>query len=727
MGSSCAIYSILLFFFIVLNAVYQSSAIEIEASQTALLFVNASEASAKKIPESLFGIFFEEINHAGAGGLWAELVSNRGFEAGGPNTPSNIDPWSIIGDESSLVVSTERSSSFPRNKIALRMEVLCDNEGTSICPAGGVGIYNPGFWGMNIELGKTYKLVLYVRSEGSIDLSVSLTGSNGLQTLATAKIKASDVSNWTKMEVLLHAQGTDAKSRLQFTTTRKGVVWFDQVSLMPTDTYKGHGFRNDLFKMLKDLRPGFIRFPGGCFVEGEWLRNAFRWKETVGPWEERPGHFGDVWHYWTDDGLGHFEFLQLAEDLGAAPVWVFNNGVSHNDQVDTSSILPFVQEILDGIEFARGDPQSKWGSLRAAMGHLEPFDLRYVAVGNEDCGKKNYIGNYLKFYNAIKNAYPDIKIISNCDGSSQPLNHPADMYDYHIYTSANSMFSSARKFDKVSRNGPKAFVSEYAVTGNDAGRGSLLAALAEAGFVIGLEKNCDAVEMASYAPLFVNTNDQTWNPDAIVFDSSQMYGTPSYWMQHFFRESNGATLLNSTLQSNSSSYLIASAIIWKDSEDSKEYLRIKVVNFGSNNVTLKIFIDGLELDSVPPFGLKKTELTSSNLMDENSFQAPKKVMPVTSSIEDAGGKMDIGHVIGVLVIKRGREVDVVDFVPQVTVVSSVNTIVLLTVIAPPQAKFLGSALDRTLYIVYLGDKPHNDHERITESHHDMLADVIGGR
>ncbi|KAL0404736.1 UNVERIFIED_CONTAM: Alpha-L-arabinofuranosidase 1 [Sesamum radiatum] len=599
----------------------------------------------------------QEINHAGAGGLWAELVSNRGFEAGGPNTPSNIEPWSVIGDESSLLY--QQTGHHASIGIKLHCEWRC-------------------FAAMKAPCVQPVELVYTTLASGEW---------------------ASDVSNWTKLEAVLQAKGTDANSRLQLTTTRKGVIWFDQVSLMPTDTYKGHGFRNDLFEMVKNMKPAFIRFPGGsldlpfvsqiqtvpiaqrdnifhimlpqrrfnmlasmlsggCFVEGEWLRNAFRWKETIGPWEERPGHFGDVWHYWTDDGLGHFEFLQLAEDLGALPIWVFNNGVSHNDEVDTSSISPFLQEILDGIEFARGDPDSKWGSVRAAMGHPEPFDLRYVAVGNEDCGKKNYLGfdfsptmiklvyvirdlygNYLKFYSAIKNAYPDIKIISNCDGSSRPLDHPADLYDYHIYSSANNVFASATKFDKASRNGPKAFVSEYAVTGNDAGKGSLLAALAEAGFLIGLEKNCDAVEMASYAPLFVNTHDRTWNPDAIVFDSSQAYGTPSYWMQHFFRESNGATLLSSTLQTNPSSSLIASAITWKDTED-KKHLRIKVVNFGSNPVLLQISIVGLEVNSLQSFGSTKTELTSSNVMDENSFQVPSKVVPVKTQLDDVGEEMD---------------------------------------------------------------------------------------
>ncbi|KAI6696968.1 hypothetical protein NL676_017087 [Syzygium grande] len=232
----------------------------------------------------------------------------------------------------------------------------------------------------------------------------------------------------------------------------------------------------------------FFIFPlGGCYVEGASLRNAFSWKETVGPWEERPSHFNDVWRYWTDDGLGYFEFLQLAEDLKSRPIWVFNIGISLKDQVDTSALSPFVQEALDGIEFARGNPNSTWGSLRAQMGHPEPFDLRYVAIGNEDCHKKNYRGNYLKFHSAIKSAYPDIKMISNCDGSSQPLDHPADFYDCHIYRSADSLFSMAHEYDNTSRAGPK--VWSDVSTRKDAGTGSLLAGLAEAGFLIGLEKN----------------------------------------------------------------------------------------------------------------------------------------------------------------------------------------------------------------------------------------------
>uniref|UniRef100_M4CYX6 non-reducing end alpha-L-arabinofuranosidase n=1 Tax=Brassica campestris TaxID=3711 RepID=M4CYX6_BRACM len=217
-------------------------------------------------------------------------------------------------------------------------------------------------------------------------------------------------------------------------------------------------------------------------------------------------------------------------------------------------------EALDGIEFARGDANSTWGSVRAAMGHPKPFGLKYVAVGNEECGKKYYKGNYLEFYNAIKKAYPDIKIISNCDGSSQPLDHPADYYDFHVYAPAKDLFSMSHKFNNTSRDGPKAFVSEYAAKSEtDANKGNLLAALGEAGFLLGLEKNSDVVGMVSYAPLFVNTNDRRWLPDAIVFNSSHLYGTPSYWVQQFFTESSGATLLSSTMEGNSS-YVEASAI-----------------------------------------------------------------------------------------------------------------------------------------------------------------------
>ncbi|AES81032.1 alpha-L-arabinofuranosidase-like protein [Medicago truncatula] len=302
-------------------------------------------------------------------------------------------------------------------------------------------------------------------------------------------------------------------------------------------------------------------------------------------------------------------------------------------------IIFYSSEALDGIEFARGSSTSQWGSLRASMGHPEPFDLRFVAIGNEDCHKYNYLGNYLKFYEAIKHDYPDIQIISNCDGSIHQLDHPADLYDFHIYTDSKDMFSDYTKFDNAPRSGPKAFVSEYAVWKEDAGAGSLYAAVAEAAFLIGLEKNSDIVSMVAYAPLFLNTNDRKWIPDAIVFNSYQNYGTPSYWLQQLFIESSGATLLNSTLQ-NSSSSIVASAIEYKNSQDGKNYLRVKVVNFGNATENFMISINGLN-SIVQSSNSSMVVLTSSNRMDENSFSEPNKIVPQRTALGNASNDMDV--------------------------------------------------------------------------------------
>ncbi|XP_017419650.1 alpha-L-arabinofuranosidase 1-like isoform X2 [Vigna angularis] len=609
------------------------------ADGNSTLVVNASfdKENARRIPQSFHGVFFEEINHAGAGGLWAELVSNRGFEAGGPDNTLNIYPWSVIGNESSISVSINQTSCFERNKAALQMKVYCG--GLKPCPYGGVGISNPGYWGMNFEQGKRYKVVYHVKSETKFDFQLSFTGIDVIKVASNTRHVFGD-KKWKRVETVVEAKHTNHYSSLQITTTSEGTFLLDQVSAVPLDTHMGHGFRNDLFQMVADLKPKFLRFPGGTYVEGDHLQNRYQWKDTIGPWEERPGHFDDIWNYWSDDGIGYFEYLQLAEDLGALPIWVFNAGISVHEEVNASALAPYVQDALDGIEFARGSPESKWGSVRAAMGHPKPFDLRYVAVGNEDCWHFNYQGNYLKFYEAIRSANPDIQIISNCDASSAPLKHPADLFEFHIYTDSNDMFSKSTRFDHTSRAGPKAFVSEYAVWKEDAANGSLLAAIAEAAFLIGLEKNSDIVQMVSYAPLFSNINDRRWIPDSIVFDSYKLYGTPSYWVQKLFIESNGATFLDSTLFTTSSNKLIASAIIWENSTEKKNYLRIKVVNFGTATESLKIHINGLN-SNVQQFGSTKTVLASTNLLDENSFLDPKKVVPQTSSLENADKYMNV--------------------------------------------------------------------------------------
>ncbi|XP_074284523.1 alpha-L-arabinofuranosidase 1-like [Silene latifolia] len=598
--------------------------------------------SQRSIPQHFFGIFFEEINHAGAGGLWGELVSNRGFEAGGRHVPSMISPWGMIGDEKVVSIITEMSSCFQNNPMALRMDIHCD---VTTCPPGGVGIYNPGYWGMNIEEGKTYEIIFFVKSSGPLQVVLSLVNSDGTQVLAfTHKMAdAEKVRKWTRIRTSLTATGSDPQARFQLTTTQKGTLWLDQVSVMPTDTFKGHGFRKDLAEMLVNLKPRFLRFPGGCYVEGNTLANAFRWKETVGPWQERPGHRGDVWNYWSDDGLGYLEYLQLAEDLGAEPVWVINNGFGLQDAVDPRLLKPFVQEMLDSIEFARGSPNSTWGSLRARLGHPTPFNLKYIAIGNEDCYKATYRESYMKFYKALKQTYPDIKAISNCDGSQKELDHPADLYDYHNYTSAEGMLQNTHLFDKISRNNPhspKAFVSEYAVTDpkDKVINGTFKGALAEAAFLLSLEKNSDIVEMVSYAPLFANQNDRLWNPDAIFFNTNKVYGIASYWVQTLFKESSGALLLDSHLHTDTHSNaenIYATAIKWTDNKEKKNYITIKVVNFNKVSAKVNVSLEGIDRNLIRV--VSQTVLYSDDLQGDNSFDNPTKVVPQTSRFK-AGEK-----------------------------------------------------------------------------------------
>ncbi|KAL3679003.1 hypothetical protein R1sor_021959 [Riccia sorocarpa] len=602
-------------------------------NQMITLEVQADD-SGRPIPSTLFGIFFEEINHAGAGGLWAELINNRGFEAGGQNTPSNIDPWYQKGDSNNVILSTERTSLFKRNPIALRISTLCGSA-SNPCPAGGVGVINPGYWGIDVRAGKFYTVTFWLRSDTSVNLTVKFISEDEQRTLAQQALTVDKVksNSWAKYSFRLAATDTDHHGKLAFTTAVQGSIWLDQVSAFPEETYKGHGFRTELAKMLEDLKPAFIRFPGGCYVEGERLENAWRWRDTVGPWQERPGHMGDVWNYWSDDGLGYFEFLQLAEDLAAAPVWVFNNGISHQYSVNPQLIQPWVKDVLDGIEFARGPNTSQWGAVRASMGHPDPFPLKHIAIGNEDCWKPWYRENYMAFYNAIKAAYPDIKLISNCDATNGPLNHPADYYDFHVYTSASNLYAMAHEFDQKSRaDGPKVFVSEYAVTGGDAGTGSLLAAVAEGAFMIGLEINSDVVEMASYAPLFVHTNDRRWMPDAIVLDSWQQYGTPSYWVQQLFKYSSGATLLPFSILSSWASNPVVSVLRRHDKDLNADFLVVKAVNFGNVVVPLQITFSGLAANDILYTNSTIATLTSAGTMDENSFAQPKKIAPQISPV-----------------------------------------------------------------------------------------------
>jgi len=480
-----------------------------------------------RISPRLYGIFFEEINHAGDGGLYAELVRNRGFEDG-----QQPDGWTLVqadGARGSMALD----SASPLNQAtphSLRVEITEVGKGFA-------GVGNGGYWGIAVEKGVAYRLSLYARCESfEGPLTVGLRGTKGT-VLAESKIVGLG-ADWKRFACKLVSKATDPEAQLVISGAAPGTFWLDVVSLFAADTWKKrpNGLRADLAGMLFRLRPSFVRFPGGCFVEGDQLANAFRWKKTIGDIAGRPGH-SNLWGYRSTDGLGFHEYLQMCEDLGAEPLFVINCGMAHGGVVPMDQMQEWVQDALDAIEYANGPTTSKWGALRARNGHPKPFGLKLVEIGNENGGPA-YEERYALFWDAIKARYPQIKLVANVPVSSRPM----DIVDEHYYSSPEWFASQAYRYDGYDRRGPRIYVGEYACTQN-CGRGNLRAALGEAAFMTGMERNSDVVIMASYAPLFVNVDNRAWNPDMICFDSSRCYGTPSYYAQRMFSENRGEVVL----------------------------------------------------------------------------------------------------------------------------------------------------------------------------------------
>jgi hypothetical protein len=392
----------------------------------------------------LWGLFFEEINHAGDGGLYAELIRNRGLEdAAGP------EAWAAVGGAGlALDIAEPLAAATPHS---LRVEV----------PAAGAGVANEGYWGIAVREGAVYKLSLYARATGNAGaLTVSLQGAGGA-VYASATLPAAGAT-WTPLACTLTASATDPAARLVITAGGAGTLWLDMVSLFPADTWKGrpNGLRADLAGMLDGLSPAFVRFPGGCFVEGDQLVNAFRWKTTIGDLAGRPGHW-NLWGHRSTDGLGLHEYLQACEDLGAEPLFVINCGMAHGGVVPMDQMGEWVQDALDAIEYANGSTRTKWGALRAKHGHPKPFNLRLMEIGNENGGPA-YDERYALFWDAIKGRYPKMELVANVPVTSRPM----DILDEHYYSSPEWFASQAYRYDGYDRKGPQIYVGEYACTQN---------------------------------------------------------------------------------------------------------------------------------------------------------------------------------------------------------------------------------------------------------------------
>ncbi|MEK6704038.1 MAG: alpha-L-arabinofuranosidase C-terminal domain-containing protein [Planctomycetota bacterium] len=519
-------------------AIVLSSLASLAGGEPPSLTIHAGKP-AHKIPASLYGIFFEEINHAGDGGLYSELVRNRSFEE--PTGPGGEVPgWSALATAGATKPGLTIDTARPQNSTAPRaLRVVLDG-----APAT---IVNEGFWGMSLLAGESYRLRFDARVEGAVDgaLTVALRDKGALA-VAEQSIKGL-TGDWKRFEVELKVTRDVDAGTLAIVCGGKGSIWFDTVSLSPVHTWKDRplGMRRDLGELVSGLSPNFVRFPGGCYVEGgDLLKDAFRWKDTLGDIGERPGHLNATWNYWSSDGLGYHEYLQWCEDLHADPMFVVNCGLSHKEIVAMDKLGPWVQDCLDAIEYANGGVDTRWGAVRAANGHPASFKLKYVEIGNENGmwtgfggTRAVYAERYKVFYDAIKKAYPEIITISNTR-----VDMEMELVDDHYYNSPEWFWSNANLYDKAPRTGPRVYVGEYAVT-QGCGTGNLAAALGEAAFMTGMERNSDLVAMSSYAPMFVHAKDRKWNPDIMVFDGARSYGTPSYHVQALFAAHRPDTLL----------------------------------------------------------------------------------------------------------------------------------------------------------------------------------------
>ena len=544
------------------------------AQTTATLSIQADQPGVQ-ISSNLFGIFFEEINSAGDGGIYAELVRNRNFEEA-----SKTNYWRLISSGSASG-SLSADTSLPVSASNLYAARLIFSSGS-----GTVGAANNGWWGMNFQAGQTYDLNFYARCSAGFTgaLTIRLENTGGTSTYAQATV-TNLTTGWQQFSLSLVPASSDTAGRLSINLSQAGTVWLDVVSLFPRQTFhnRTNGLRPDLANMLVDLQPAFVRFPGGSWVNGDSLTNMYNWKRTIGPIGDRWVQ-NNLWGYYVNNGLGYHEYLQMCEDLAAEPLFVINCGMdvfSVGDSVPLAQMGPYVQDALDAIEYANGPTNSTWGAQRAAAGHPAPFNLKYIEIGNENGGTA-YNDRYALFYDAIKSNYPAMNIIADYWGGL-PTSRPVEIMDEHYYSTPAFFMANANRYDSYSRSGPKVYVGEYAVT-SGSGNGNLAAALGEAAFMTGMERNSDIVTLSSYAPLFANLNNKNWNPDLIYFTGSQVYGTPSYHVQKMFAQNRGDTVLPLTLTFSGETNVLPHGAIGVGSWNTQvQYTNIVVT---SNGVTL---------------------------------------------------------------------------------------------------------------------------------------------
>lgn len=604
------------------------------------------------IPPTMYGIFFEDINYAADGGLYAELIKNRSFEF-----PQTFMGWNIFGN-----VKVLDDGPFDKNPHYVRL----GNPGHA---HKHTGLENEGFFGIGVEKDKEYRFSVWARTpdgdKAKIRVELTDPDTMGDKQAFTKQDLEIEGKKWKKYTLTLKAGKTEPKAHLRiFLVKPEGTVDLEHVSLFPVDTWNGHenGMRKDLAQKLADLKPGVFRFPGGCIVEGTDLATRYQWKNTVGPVENRPLN-ENRWHYtfpnrfypdyFQSYGLGFYEYFLLSEEIGSEPLPILNVGLScqyqnnkHDAHAWGEELQQYIDDALDLVEFANGPVDSEWGKVRAEMGHPEPFNLKYMGIGNEQWGEE-YVEHLKPFIEAMRKAHPEIKIVgsSGPDSEGDKFDYlwpkmrelKADLVDEHFYRPESWFLAQGRRYDNYDRKGPKVFAGEYACHGKGKKWNHFNAALLESAFMTGLERNADIVEMATYAPLFAHVEGWQWRPDMIWYDNLESFPTSSYYVQQLYCNNAGTNVLPLTMDGKTiagdedQNGLFASAVVDKNNST---YI-VKVANVGDQPQDLNITFDGMK-KKASILGGKVVTLHSDVETAENSLENPSLITPKESAIEVSG-------------------------------------------------------------------------------------------
>lgn len=593
------------------------------SAQTPSLSIQADHPTATVNP-LFYGLMTEEINFSYDGGLYGELVRDRvvGRGFGG------LSRWqAVMRGESKVEISLDESTG-PSAEIPRSLKVKVD----AASEAAPAGVQNDGYWGIPVRPNTTYSGSFWAKTD-SAGLPVTVSLVNDQTGITAARATVTGLSgDWKEYTYTLKTGVVPAtlNNHLILTVPRPATVWFELVSLFPP-TYKNrvHGNRIDISEKLAALHPKFLRFPGGNYLEGQRIADRFDWKKTIGPWVNRPTH-NSPWRYRSSDGMGLLEFLGWCEDLDMEPILAVYAGYSlGGEHVEPGPKLePYIQDALDEIEYVTGGTDTKWGAVRAKNGHPAPFKLQYVEVGNEDWFDRSgsYDGRFAQFYHAIKQKYPALQIIATTPVKSVK----PDVLDEHFYMSAVKAYSDTHHYDSYDRSGPKIFVGEWATREGDP-TPNLQSALADAAWLIGLERNADLVIMNCYAPLFVNVNPggMQWSTDLIGYNALNSFGSVSYWGQVMFASHVGSEVVSSTL-SNAGERLYSS--VTRDEKAHK--LIIKVVNGTSDARPLSINIEGAKIKPQA----KLITLSGKTPNATNSITQPNAVIPVERAVTIAGSR-----------------------------------------------------------------------------------------